>query len=130
MNYLTYDKYMEFATEAYAEGDKNFCVPIIYSMLTDTPVRYASVMVRRKFRKGVPLLFLMGALDDAGYKVKPLGVMRHRTRTMPRKLPSGTYILCSNNHVALMHDGTVLDWTGAEGSTNKLVQYVYKIEAA
>ena len=125
----SYERYVALATQAQEQGDKNYCVPMIYSLLVECPVSTASTILGRRKRRCTSVLPLIDALDDAGYNVKYLQGKRGRgmTRNMPNKLPTGKYILVSNTHVALMVDGVILDWSAKDGTTNKRITAVYKV---
>lgn len=128
-NNLDFQKYQLLQIMATEDGDNSFCVPMVYALLCNTTVGYASEVLGRKRGRGVAPITLFNALQQEGFKATYLQGKNGRgmTRNMPNKLPQGTYVLISNTHVALMVDGEILDWSGLDGMPNKRITSVYRI---
>ena len=122
-------QYVLLAEQAVGDGDDNFCVPMVYSLLTGKSVRAARSILNQKVGRPAAILPLMNQLKTEGYKFQHVQGKNGRglTRNMPNKLPRGTYMLISNNHVCLMKDGEIADWSGFEGNRNKRIVSVYRI---
>lgn len=127
--------------------DTGFCAVIAIATACKISFGKARAMCKklgRPDRKGTPLPIIGEVIRRRGYRAKPLTTfdlntkggwtwytdrsdweyVGHHLKTMPNKLPKGTYMILVRNHILTMVDGKINDWS--EGRSLR-VQRVWEI---
>ena len=140
-----HDLYHEIAKYFLEQGDKNFCVPLAFCVLTGLPpsdVEQAFFDEGRKHRKGVNMFTLRKVAARFGYEFVEVnhreiidrypGVhkgLQKVTSHHPRRFPSafkGESLWCwGTDHSFAIKDGELVDW-----SVNRAIRayYIYRIQ--